>query len=92
MTKIDKKYIYIDAQQQHKEKNIALQDYSVFNIKTGRQLKHRFWYYFKDLEDYFGSKNSDYKNWDKEYRYTSQEAAIFLNNIRENEIRIWEEF
>ena len=92
MTTINKKYIYIDAQRQHKEKNISLQDYPVFNIKTGRQLKNRFWYYFKDLEDYFTSKNSNYKNWDKEYRYTSQEAAKFFDNMQKNEIRVWEEF
>ena len=92
MTKIDKKNIYIDAQQQQKENNIALIDYPVFNIKTGRQLKYNFGYYFKDLDEYFNSKNPNYKNWDKEYRYTSQEAAKFFDNMRKNEIRIWEEF
>ena len=92
MIKIEKKNIYIDAQQQQKENNIALIDYPVFNIKTGRQLKHNFGYYFKDLDEYFSTKNSNYKNWDKEYKYISREAAIFFNNMQENEIRIWEEF
>ena len=92
MTTINKKHIYIDAQQQHKEKNIALQDYPVFNIKTGRQLKHRFWYYFKDLEDYYTSKNPNYKNWSNEYKYNSLEWSKFMEDIQKNEIRIWEEF
>lgn len=41
MTKIDKKNIYIDAQQQQKENNIALIDYSVIsnNEKEVSELK-----------------------------------------------------
>ena len=92
MSTINKKYIYIDAQRQHKEKNISIQDYPVFNQKTGRQLKNRFWYYFKDLEDYYSSKNSDYKNWYKEYKYNSLEGSKFIEDIQKNEIRVWKEF
>ena len=92
MTKIQKKNIYIDAQQQQKENNIALADYPVFNIKTGRQLKHNFGYYFKDLDDYYNTKNSKYSTWSDGYKYNSLEGSKFIEDIQKNEIRIYKEF
>ena len=86
--KIQKKNIYIDATQQHKEKNISLNDYPVYNIKTGRRLKYNFNYYFKNLDDYFSSKNPDYAKWSDEYKYTSQEAFLFFENVERNEYRL----
>ena len=87
MATINKENIYIDRYQQDKERNIALGDYPVFNIKTGRQLKHRFRYYFKDLNDYYTSKNSEFKKWSDEYKYTSYEAYLFFDDIEYNEFR-----
>ena len=86
--KIQKKDIYIDRIQQDKERNIDLGDYPVFNIKTNRQLKHRFRHYFKDLDDYYSSKNSDYKNWSHEYKHTSHEAYLFFDDIEDDEYRL----
>ena len=87
MTNIKKQNIYIDVQQQHKERNISLNDYPVFNIKTGRQLKHTFSYYFEDLDDYFGSKNPAYKTWSDKYKFTSQEAFLFFEDVESKEYR-----
>jgi hypothetical protein len=92
MTKIQKKNIYIDAQQQQKENNISLYDYPVFNQKTGRQLKHNFGYYFKDLDAYYASKNSKYLEWSDEHKYNSLEGSKFIEDIQKNEIRIVKEF
>ena len=87
MTKIKKQNIYIDAQQQLKEKNIDIRDYPVYNIETNRQLKHTFSHYFKDLDEYFSSKNSAYKTWSDEYKYTSYEAYLFFDDIENKEYR-----
>lgn len=92
MATIKKQNIYIDAQQQHKEKNIDIRDYPVYNIETNRQLKHTFSHYFKDLDEYFSSKNPNYKNWDKEYKYTSREAAKFFDNIQKTKLEYGENF
>lgn len=84
---IEKKYIYIDRFQQKKEKNICLGDYPVYNYKTGKQLKHKFSYYFNDLDNYFLSKNKNYLDWSNEYKCTSYEAHNFLNCVENREYR-----
>ena len=87
MTKIDKKYIYIDAIQRLKEKHIPLEDFPVYDIRTGRRLKYSFNYYFKGLRDYFASKNPKYLEWDDKYKYTSQEAYEFFEAVEQREYR-----
>ena len=87
MSTIKKEYIYIDILKQNKEKNISILDYPMFNEKTGRQLKYRFGHYFKDLDDYYTSKNSDFKNWSKEYKQNSFEAYKFFDDIEHREYR-----
>jgi hypothetical protein len=87
MTKIQKENIYIDSIRQTQEKNISINDYPVFNIETGRRLKHRFGYYFKDMDDYYTSKNPEFKNWTKGYRQNAFEAYKFYDDIEHREVR-----
>jgi len=85
--RIQKQNIYIDRIQQQKENNITLVDYPVFNIKTGRQLKNNFGYYFKGMDDYYTSKNPEFKNWTKGYKHNSFEAYKFFNDVEHKEYR-----
>ena len=78
---INKENIYIDRLRQNKERNISIGDLPVFSLKTNRQLKNRFRHYFKNLSEYYGSKNKKYLEWSKEYRYTSEEADVFLRDV-----------
>ena len=87
MTKIQKKNIFIDRIRQNKENNIALVDYPVFNIKTGRQLKHRFGHYFSGMDDYYESKNPEFKNWTKGFKQNSYKAYKFFDDIEHREVR-----
>ena len=87
MTTINKENIYIDRYQQDKEKNISLEDYPVYHQKTNRQLRHRFNHYFRDLDDYYKTKNPKYINWSDEHKQTSYEAYLFFNDVKYNEFR-----
>jgi hypothetical protein len=84
---IKKKNIYIDRFQQQKENNMSLLDYPVFNIETGRQLKHRFGYYFKNMDEYYTTKNPEFKNWSKKYKHTSYKAYKFFDDVEHKEYR-----
>ena len=85
--RIQKQNIYIDIFRQNKENNISINDYPVYNYETGRRLKHRFGYYFKDLDDYYTTKNPAYKNWTKSYKHNSFEAYKFFNDVEHKEYR-----
>ena len=87
MTTIEKQNIYIDKYQQDKERNIDLGDYPVYHQKTGRQLKHSFNHYFKDLDAYYISKNSNYVNWSDKHKRDSYEAFLFFEVVNYNEFR-----
>ena len=84
---IKKKNIYIDRFQQQKENNISLLDYPVFNIETGRRLNKRFRHYFSGMDDYYESKNPEFKNWTKGYKQNSFEAYKFFDDIEHREYR-----
>jgi len=85
---IKKKNIYIDRFQQDKEKNIWLGDYPMYHYKTNRQLKYRFRHYFKNLDEYYSSKNKKYLKWSDEYKCTSYEAYKFFDDIEHKEYRL----
>ena len=87
MTTINKENIYIDRHRQNRERNNSLCDYPVFNLETGQQLKHRFGYYFKDLDDYYTSKNPEYIKWSDDYKQISYEAFLFFDDMEYNEFR-----
>ena len=84
---IKKKNIYIDRFQQQKENNMSLLDYPVFNVETGRQLKHRFGYYFKNMDEYYISKNPEFKKWSKKYKHTSYKAYKLYDDVEHKEYR-----
>ena len=85
--KIQKEYIYIDRLKQNEENNTSLLDYPVFNRKTGRRLKNPFGYYFNGMDDYYISKNLEFKNWSKSYKQNSFEAYKFFDDIEHREYR-----
>ena len=87
MTKIQKENIYIDSIRQTQEKNISINDYPVFNIETGRRLNKRFGYYFSGMDDYYESKNPEFKNWTKGYKQNSFEAYKFFDDVEHKEYR-----
>ena len=87
MTKIQKENIYIDRIKQNKENNLSLNDYPLFNIETGRQLKKRFGHYFSGMDEYYESKNPEFKNWTKGFRQNSYEAYKFFDDIEHREVR-----
>ena len=87
MSTINKEHIYIDILKQNEQKNISILDYPVFNLKTGRRLKRTFGHYFKDLNDYYISKNPNFKNWSKKYKQNSFEAYKFFDDIEHREYR-----
>ena len=87
MSTINKENIYIDRIKQNEEYNMSLMDYPVFNLETGRRLKHRFGYYFSGMDDYYSSKNPEFKNWTKGFRQNSFKAYKFFDDIEHREVR-----
>ena len=85
MTK--KEHIYIDRIKQNEENNMSLMDYPVFNRETGRRLKHPFGYYFSGMDNYYESKNPEFKTWTKGYKQNSFEAYKFFNDVEHREYR-----